>query len=357
MNRSLAPAPCDTTVAVSPYHNEGAEWDDFVRHAPTGTFFHLSRWKDIIEESFGFKARYLIARRAGLVVGVLPLVELRSVVGRRSLLSLPFAVEGGVCAIDPEGQRALELAALDLGRDIGATSVELRDGLSSPEFQIREGLYFRFRRSLRPTEEENMAAIPRKQRRMVRLGQRHGLVARVEAADVRVVHDLYARTVRRLGTPVFARAYFRLLLQSFPDQCVILTVYSGALPVAAVLSFVFRDTIMPYYAGSRREYFPQAVNDVMYWELMRYAAGIGLRRFDFGRSKVGTGAFDFKRHWGFAAEPLRYRVHAGAGETPAAHSIDAGGVRLLRWGWSHLPLGITKLLGPALVRRFGPLYT
>lgn len=344
-----------TQVEVFEGHQE--EWDTFVEASLPGTFFHLFGWRDVLEAAFGFRTHYLAARRDGRLVGVLPLCEVRSGFRGCCLLSLPFAIEAGVCALDDAARGALDGAALALSESRGATYLELRDGLDSDGFRAREGTYYRFRRPLHPTDEENFAAIPRKQRRMVRVGQRGGLVAHTQTSDVEVFHDLYARTVKRLGTPVFSRNYFRLLLRSFPDRCVVLTVSSGTRPVAAVLSFLFRDTIMPYYAGSRREYFRQGANDLMYWELMRYARRCGLRRFDFGRSKKGTGAFDFKRHWGFEAEPLRYRVHSPPDRPFAEHSIDDGGVRFLCWGWRRLPLGLTKLLGPALVRRFAPLYT
>ena len=344
-----------TQVEIFQGHRE--EWDNFVDESPRATFFHLYGWRDVLRAAFGFRTHYLAARREGRLVGVLPLCEVPAGWRARSLLSLPFAIEAGVCAEDDAARRVLDDAALALSASRGAVSLELRDGLDGDGFRIREGLYYRFRRPLHPTDEENFAAIPRKQRRMVRVGQRAGLVADSESSDVRVFHDLYARSVRRLGTPVFSRHYFQLLLQTFPDRCTILTVSSEARPVAAVLSFRFRDTIMPYYAGSRRESFRQAANDVMYWELMRYARRCGLRTFDFGRSKKGTGAFDFKRHWGFEAEPLRYRVHGqGDGAVPQ-RTVDDAGVRVLRWGWRHLPLGLTKLLGPTLLRRFGSLYT
>jgi FemAB-related protein (PEP-CTERM system-associated) len=344
-----------TQVEVFAGHRE--EWDRFVDETPRGTFFHLLGWRDVLQAAFGFRTHYLAARCDGRLVGVLPLCEVPSGLRGRCLLSLPFAIEAGVCARDDEARRALDDAALALSAARGAAYLELRDGLDGDGFRIREGLYHRFRRPLHPTDEENFAAIPRKQRRMVRVGQRCGLVAHGETADVRVFHDLYARSVRRLGTPVFARHYFHLLLQTFPDRCSILTVSSAARPVAAVLSFRFRDTIMPYYAGSRREYFRHAANDLMYWELMRWARRCGLRQFDFGRSKKGTGAFDYKRHWGFDPEPLRYRVYAGGDRAPSPRTVDDAGVRVLRWGWRHLPLGCTKLLGPPLLRRFGSLYT
>ena len=358
MSRNLAGKPLVSRVMqVEVFRGHREEWDRFVEESPRGTFFHLLGWRDVLEAAFGFRTHYLAARRDGRLVGVLPLCEVPSGPRSRCLLSLPFAIEAGVCAVDGTAQRVLDDAALALSAERGASFLELRDGLDSAGFQIREGTYYRFRRPLHPTDEENFAALPRKRRRMVRVGQRYGLVAHTETPDVRVFHDLYARSARRLGTPVFSCEYFRLLLRIFPEQCVILTTSSGTRPVAAVLSFLFHDTVMPYYAGSRREYFRQAANDVMYWELMRYARRCGLRRFDFGRSKKGTGAFDFKRHWGFEAEPLRYRVHTRMDHAFTEHSVNDRGVRFLRWGWRHLPLGLTKLLGPPLVRRFGSLYT
>jgi FemAB-related protein (PEP-CTERM system-associated) len=335
----------------------GAEWDEFVERCPHATFFHLFGWRDVLQQAFGFRPHYLAARQAGRLVGVLPLCEVPTGLRGRCLLSLPFAIEAGVCATDDAARRALDDAALALSAACGASFLELRDGLEPDGFRLRDGVYYRFRRPLLPTDEENFAAIPRKQRRMVRVGQGSGLVAHSDAADLDAFYDLYARNLRRLGTPVFPREYFRRLLQTFPDRCALLTVRAETRPVAAVLSFYFRDTIMPYYAGSRREAFRQAANDFMYWELMRYARRRGARQFDFGRSKPGTGPFAFKRHWGFEPEALRYRVHARESGAAAERSIDDRGVRLLRWGWQHLPLACTKLLGPALLRRFGASYT
>ena len=343
--------------AVQPYNGARAEWDRFVRTTPGGTFFHLIGWKEVIEQTFGYRAHYLTARRGGELVGVLPLFELRSAFGKAALLSLPFAVEGGVCATDDEARAALEEAAVALQAERGAQHLELRDGLDGARFHVREGLFYRFRRALAATDDENMAAIPRKQRRMIRVAQQGGLVSRVAAGDLDVFYDLYARSVRNLGTPVFPRRYFQRFLEQFPRDCELLTVWHERTPVAAVMSFYFNDTVLPYYAGSRREYFRYAVNDFMYWELMRHARERGARWFDFGRSKKGTGAYDFKTHWGFQPEPLRYRV-AGNGSQPVAErSMSSDSVQFLRRAWQRLPLPVTKMLGPFFIRRFGAFYT
>src|SRR5262249_7422490 len=135
------------------------------------------------------------------------------------------------------------------------------------------------------------------------------------------------------------------------------TVWHRQTPVAASLSFLFGNAVLPYYAGSRREYFPYAVNDFMYWELMRYARLRGVRLFDFGRSRRNTGAYEFKRHWGFEPEPMSYRIHTVGERAAEYRQTNSRVVHILRRSWQHLPLALTRLLGPALVRHFGVYYT
>jgi FemAB-related protein (PEP-CTERM system-associated) len=346
----------DTAVRVDRYAGERDAWDAFVARSPSSTFFHRSTWLDVVEQTFGYGRHDLVARRGGHIVGILPLCEVPRPFGRACLMSLPFAVQAGVCADDGEARQALDAEALALGLQRKAEYVELRDGPGGDGFRAREGVYFGFRRALHANDEDNLRSVPRKQRRMIRVGQRSGLRAEVGPAHLGAFHDLYARTARRLGSPVFAVGYFRLLLDTLGDDCVLMTVWQGGVAVAGVLSFFFRDTVLPYYAGSRRDMLRFAPNDFLYWELMRHAVRRGARAFDFGRSKVGSGPFAFKRHWGFVPEPQRYRVCA-FGNDPPVRSLDDPWVRWLRRCWSQMPLSLTKVAGPMLIRRLGPYYT
>ena len=353
----MGAAAQDLPLSVEAYAGQRAEWDDFVRRTPGGTFFHLIGWKDVLERTFSFRSHYLLARRAGRLVGVLPLFELQAPLLERRLLSVPFAVDGGVCSADETAGHALDAAAIALAERRGARSVELRDGLEVPGFRTRQGLYSRFRRPLYDDDAANLAAIPPKRRYMIRLGQRHGLVTRTTADDLPAFHDLYARTARRFGTPVFPLAFFRAILERLAADTRLVTVLHGGLPVASCLLFFFGDAVCPYYAGSRRDHFRYAVNDFLYWEVMRVGRQRGARVFDFGRSKQGTGAYEFKRLWGFAPEPMRYRVYAHGGDTVTDRSSNDAGLAWAQSIWRRLPLPLTKLLGPPLVARYGPYYT
>ncbi len=341
---------------VSAYAGERDEWDAFVHRAPGGTFFHQIGWKEVLERSFGYTAHYLVARRGGEIAGVLPLCELRAPFMDRCLLSLPFAIEGGVCG-DDEARDALDVAAMALAGRLGVRSIELRDGRDGPGFHLRAGRYFRFRRPLYATDAENLAAIPAKRRHMIRVGQRHGLTARIDPDALAVFHDLYARTARHFGTPVLPRRFFAALREQFPDHSSLMIVEHQRTPVAALFVLFFGEHVSPYYIGSRREYFRYAITDFLYWEAMRSAAARGARVFDFGRSKAGTGAYEFKRLWGCTVEPLRYRVHVRDGSPPPDRTADDPRLRWLQYTWRHLPLPLTKLLGPPIVSRYGAFFT
>ena len=167
------------------------------------------------------------------------------------------------------------------------------------------------------------------------------------------MHAVYGESVRNLGTPVFSRKYFALLCEEFGEDAEILIVEDQGAPIAAVLSFYFRDQVLPYYGGGTPEARTRAGNDLMYWEVMRRAADRGCRIFDFGRSKVDTGAFSFKKNWGFAPTPLNYEFKLRTGDAiPDVNPLNPK-YRLMIETWKRLPLPVANLLGPMLVRNLG----
>ena len=327
-----------------------SEWDDFVRTQPEATFFHLSGWKTVIEESFGHDCHYLLARQGGRIVGVLPLTHVRGRIFGNSLFSNGFCVYGGPVAASPDALRALDDAAEALGRDLGVERIEyrLRRPLH-PDWPCNDQTYVTFRKEIPPDSEDAMKAIPRKQRAMVRKGIKQELVGEVDG-DLRRFFPLYAESVRNLGTPVLSRRYYECLKSVFKEACEIVTVTKDGEPLSSVLSFFFRDEVLPYYGGGGQAARAYAANDFMYWEVMRRACESGLRHFDFGRSKVGTGSFAFKKHWGFEPEPLYYEHRLlRLDEVPEINPLNPK-YALMVATWKRLPLAVANTLGPLVAR-------
>jgi FemAB-related protein (PEP-CTERM system-associated) len=301
------------TVAVRPSQaGDERQWDDFVLAHPGGTFFHLWPWKRVIERAFRHRTYYLVAERAGMLTGVLPLAHIKSLIFGSSLISTAFAVRGGPIAADDESLGALEREAVRLMEALAVPVLELRDFSSSrADWPSKTGFYVTFRRALDPSIESNLKLVPRKQRAMIRKGIQNELCSEIDDGIDRL-HRIYAESVHNLGTPVFAKSYFRILREEFSNCSDIVTVSCNGRPVASVLNFYFRDEVLPFYGGGVQRARRMAANDFMYWEVMRRAVERGYRIFDFGRSKVGTGSYAFKCNWGVRAEPPGLSIPAGA---------------------------------------------
>lgn len=333
-------------------------WDAFVASRPEASFFHLAAWARVIARAFGHRTHYVFTERDGAITGVLPLVHVKTRLFGNTLISNPFCVYGGPVAADAESAAALDDFAAGLMGKTGARAVEFRfmgeqqAASRGEDWLARPGLYVTFRKAMSGDDEANMKAIPRKQRAMVRKGIQNGLTSMVDRDPDRL-HRIYAESVRNLGTPVFSRAYFRLLAETFAECSDIVTIMDGEQPIGSVMNFYFRDEVLPYYGGGTAAARGRAGNDFMYWEVMRRAAPRGVRLFDFGRSKIDTGSFAFKKNWGFAPEPLHYRYKLRPGEAiPEINPLNPK-YRLFIEAWKRLPLPVANAIGPHIVRGVG----
>ncbi|HRF11516.1 MAG: FemAB family XrtA/PEP-CTERM system-associated protein [Candidatus Accumulibacter phosphatis] len=330
-----------------------ARWDAFVEACPEATFFHKSGWQRILHEVFGHRTYFLFAERAGAIEGVLPLAQVKSLLFGNSLVSLPFAVYGGVAVTSPAAAEALEWEAQAIARHLGVAHLELRNIQPRHPEWPRQDLYVRFRKAIAPEVDANMLAIPRKQRAMVRKGIKNGLRSEIDADPGRFF-ALYADNVHRHGTPAMPRRYFEALQQVFAADCEVLTVVDGTgCSLSSVLSFYFRDEVLPYYAGDALAARELAANDFKYWELMRRSCERGLKVFDYGRSKQGTGSFSFKKNWGFEPQPLAYEYCLYGRDAIPQNNPSNVKYRLLIDAWRRLPIGLANWLGPFIVRNLG----
>ena len=346
------------SVVVRPLDSTSQEaWDRFVEATPAATFFHRAGWAKVIESAFGHATHYAYTEREGDITGVLPLARVKTMMFGDSLISAPFCVYGGPVATDAESEAALIEHAEKLLVRTGASALEFRHFGSAgnepaPGWTERPDLYVTFRKPFEADHERNLKAIPRKQRAMVRKGIQNGLSSTANR-DVSVLHRIYAESVRNLGTPVFSRRYFQILMDVFGNAADIVTIMDGETPIASVMNFYFRNEVLPYYGGGSAAARGRAGNDFLYWETMRRAADRGFRIFDFGRSKLGTGAFSFKHNWGFEPEKLHYRFKLKPGETiPELNPLNPK-YRLFIAAWKRLPLPVANLIGPYIVRGVG----
>jgi FemAB-related protein (PEP-CTERM system-associated) len=319
---------------------------------PDATAFHRSEWGRAVASGCRQTGHVLIA---GDISGVLPLTELHSPLFGRALAASGFAVGGGILADDSASGEALAAEALALAARLSCPGVELRGGYLPQEWPRDETTYLGFVRDLAADDEAELLQIPRKQRAEVRKALGFGLTIDVgrSGGDRDAHYRVYATSVRNLGTPVFPRRLFDDVLDAFGDDADVLTVRKDGVPLASVLSLYHRGTVMPYWGGGTADARTWRANDMMYFALMRHARARGCTRFDFGRSKAGTGAAAFKRNWGFGGEPLVYASQTiGGAVRRSVNPLDPKYSLQVRL-WSKLPLALANRLGPVIARGLG----
>lgn len=350
-------SPLTTTLRAADLRDmvERARVDAFVRETPGATPFHLTAWTCAVERGTGQRGHILLAERGGALTGILPLTEIRSRLFGRALVSTGFGVAGGILAESEAATCVLADGAWALARRVECASAELRGGPVPAGWAVDDTTYLGFARPLAASDDAELAAIPRKQRAEVRKALAADLqVANgTSAAMLAEHHAVYAESVRNLGTPVFPARLFREVAEAFGTDADVLTVRHDGAAVASVLSLYLGGTVFPYWGGGTAAARMLRANDRLYFALMSHARSKGCERFDFGRSKAGTGAAAFKKNWGFDPVPLSYAKHAADGA--GAREVNPLNPRYAAMvaGWKRLPLPVANLLGPMISRGLG----
>ena len=335
--------------------DERARVDDFIADHPAGTLFHRPQWSRAIEQGCGQRAHYLVAERAGALVGALPLTEVRSRLFGNALVSVGFATGGGILADSDVIARTLAEAGWRSALERGCASLELRGGPMPDGWVERSGTYANFARDLPADADALLASIPKRERAEVRRAAGFGLEISI-GSDRRhrdAHYSVYAESVRNLGTPVFPRGLFEAMLDGLGDDSWIVLVSRHGRPLASMLGFDHKGTAQPYWGGGTAAAREWRANDLIYFEVMRLGLERGCTRADFGRSKIGSGPWARKRIWDFEETPLVYAVRTAAGAAPREVNPQSPRYRLRVEAWKRLPLWLANRLGPGIGRGLG----
>ena len=340
-------------------------WDHYVDNHPAATLFHTLLWRDVIRDGFGHRACHAGAWRGERLVGVFPLMSVSSRLAGTILVSVPYGVYGGTLADDVEAHEALLSHARKLADRQAAQWIDIRSVEPQwPELPVVRR-YVTFRKQLPEDPAQVLAELPRKARAAARHARdRHGLTVEFGDAHLNTVWMLYSQSMRRLASLNYPLDFFQLLVDRTQPTCVempddrtgrvrhlVQLIRHEGRPIAGLLSFIYRDTLMPYFAGSDERYEKLNPNNFLYLTAMEQGVRLGCRTFDFGRSRVdNTGPYNFKRFQGFEPTPLHYQYYVPRrGRAPDLHPANPR-LRLVRQIWPKLPLRVTRPLGAWLAK-------
>ncbi len=328
--------------------SDGGQWDDYVRAHPDGTLFHETAWTRSVKEAYRHPALPLAAYSNGKIAGVLPLFHVKSFLFGSRFVSTAFGVYGGILADDPLIAEGLASAARDLARDRGAKYVELKSRKKVLEDVPVKDLYFTFRIPTVPGDvDKTLAGLNKKMRQDLRRAEHKGWEFSGDV-PLPVFYDRYLHTLRFHGTPPFPLRWFQALRRNLGDRCIMLGVRQNGEWTGASMLFRDRDVLMPFYTGVPRRFMKLRTTVALHMKMLRIACESDCKFLDLGRSKIGTGAFDAKTHWGITPEPLAYQYLLREGEEVPNLSPTNPKLQPLIAMWRKLPLQATRMLGPVL---------
>ncbi len=340
------------------------------RHAINGSQPRFSLWQDLVErldrpawhddprclaavcEGLQHPAYMIEASRDGRVVGCLPVALVESWLFGRYLVSLPYINSAGILAEEPELGTALIDEAVRLADELDVRHLEIRHEVEWPHPALSEQLTSKvhMRLALPDTADELWKSFKPKVRNQVRKGEKQGFC--IAWGGEELLGDFYAvfsRNMRDLGTPVFDRRLFRSILAHFPGEAELCVVRLGRQPLAAALLVHGRRCTEVPSASSLRRFNSTNVNMLMYWELLKRSIERRQQVFDFGRSSVDGNTYRFKKQWGAKPQPAVWQYYLRQGNVRDMR-IESGKYDRLIGIWRQLPLWVTRLIGPKIVR-------
>lgn len=313
---------------------------------------HQYSWREVIERAYGHRTYYLMAERGGAAVGILPLVLVRRPWLGSSLTSMPFMDYGGVCADDDVSAQALIDHACVLMREQQSRSLELRQTDASVQLGTARQDKVSMMLDLSGGADGIWKALPAKVRNQVRKAEKSGLsvcVGGVELLDE--FYGIFVVNMRDLGSPVHAKAFFTAMCTALGGAVRVTLIRDGQRTVGGLIALFFKDTMLVPWASSLREYFSKCPNNLLYWDAIQDGCKRGCATFDFGRSSVGSGTYDFKKQWGAQPKQLFWQVLNLNGAQGATISTDDAKYRLVLEVWRRLPISVTRIIGPR-VRKY-----
>lgn len=349
---SAGTRPKHMGITTHLYNEDGNAWDAYVASHPDSSNYHQYGWRKVVEKSFGHRTMYLAAtNRNNEICGILPFVQMKSRLFGSFLVSLPFFNYGGLLVSEDSAAATL----LDVSRKMlagtGVDYIEFRhlkryvDVVATKQHKVTMIL------DLKYSEKDQWNSLDAKVRNQVRKAEKSGLQAvtgRAELLDG--FYEVFCRNMRDLGTPVYDRSFFSNILDEFPDSTQIISVIQNGRTIASALLTWYKDILEVPWASSNRDFSMLCPNNLLYWEAIRFAIKTGVRKFDFGRSTPGEGTYKFKKQWGAMPVQLYWQYLLREGNTLPEVNPKNPRYRLAIQAWQRLPLILTNLLGPHIVR-------
>jgi serine/alanine adding enzyme len=321
----------------------------FVQQRGDAELGHMPAWTHMIRSAFGHAGYYLVARSAGQVCGVLPLVHVRSRLFGSRMVSQAFSDYGGPLATEGDAQQALYERAVDLARQHACECIEFRNVAAMPfDLHLRTDKVA-MHLPLAADSQTVWKDLRPQIRNRIRQAEKEGVtVTHGQREMLDEFYSLWTLRMHELGTPCYSRELFAAILETFPERSRVFLAHCEGHVVAAIFAYAFNGCAHTRWGGALREYDSRSPNYLLNWAAIEYYCAAGMKSFDFGRSTAGSGQATFKERWGAQPVPLNWQYWTRNGREPRLATPEAPRYRRKIEMWKRLPLWVTRAVGPRI---------
>jgi len=325
------------------------EWQDFVSTQQDCWLYHDAHWKQIVEQAYGHRCFYLLAKDSDGVAGILPLMEVRSRLFGSSLTSLPFLESSGLVAKNQDVVNALLDHAIQLAIERRVNYVELRQvgkiG-TALDLDLRKTTYVL---ELQSNETDQWNALCSERRNRIRKAHKSGLEVEFDGnTALPEFYKIWTRNMRDLGSPPHSFSFFEKVVENFPMSTVLALVKHKQEYIGAAICLIAKNKMAIPWVSSSRKHFNLCPNDLLYWNAILHAIGKNCQYFDFGRSTIDSGTAIFKSRWGADPHQLFWYSKITKSTGRKIQAVESPICRLGSYFWQWLPVTLTRYVGPTL---------
>lgn len=340
------------------------QWRAFAKEDRRAGVWHSLEWKDILTKEYGFKPKYMMAKKDGVACGILPQFQIKSPITGNRLVSLPFSYYCGPVASSSDAYLKLITESQSFANDKGCKYHEMKMIEKLPPEVVKDAslveneFFYTSIVDLSANPDDNWKKLDtRRTRWAVNKAMRSGVTIRTDTNDddIKIHHKLKVQTRKKHGSPSPSLRFFKSIMDKFGDSG-IAKLWVAELEgnvVSTLLFYTYKDLVMPAYIASDDAYNSFMPNNLLYWKSIEWGCNNGFKYFDFGRTEPSNETLlSFKTKWGANNFKIPYYYYPVQPKL-MSQNRNEGKTGFIKDTWKKLPDPVIEVLGPMLLKHVG----
>lgn len=329
-----------------------SDWDKFVHENEFAIAWQSYAWSQVLKKHYQFDFYPLAVYDGAQIRGILPLYRVKTLFSGEALISVPYAVAGGIVADNKEVSRLLLEKAIALAQKYAVRNITLKQYKLKINGELRTDDHF-YNRELALSKDtealwNNLTAANKQN---IQMAEKYNLVLEYPSSNISGFYRLLLKHHHHIGVPCVSQKWIEDLVDFKLYSIALLK--SNDIIVAGTLVKEFKKTIsFPFTCALDRSEKSMMFACALYWELLRRFAAAGKEIFHSGRIPKTEMVDPYRLGWGGVKYDYYYQYYPGRA-TQTEYAKKRGRKRdLLESFWKRTPQSITTLFGPHLVKQF-----